>query len=321
VFSRRLVPVRQTDIDKRRENRRRERISMTNSKVARLQGRAVIEIAGAEAADFLQGLVTSDVESLEAGSARNAALLTPQGKILFEFIVVAAGEGRFLLDCPRETAAELAKRLTFYRLRAKIDIAVRPDDAVIAIWGDGQTPPVDGAFADPRLAELGWRAIVPGFEAETVPAGCEAVDEAAYHAHRIALGVAELGSDYDNGAVFPHEADLDQLGGVDFSKGCYVGQEVVSRMQHRGTARSRFVPVTIDGAAPAVGTSIEAGGKAIGTMGSGTDGRGLALLRLDRVGTAMEAGTTITAGDASLTPEKPDWAKFDWPMDKPADAQ
>jgi tRNA-modifying protein YgfZ len=287
---------------------------MTNLKAARLQGRTVIEIAGAEAADFLQGLVTSDVESLEAGSARNAALLTPQGKILFEFIVVAADEGRFLLDCPRETTAELAKRLTFYRLRAKIDIAERPDDAVIAIWGDGQTPSVPGAFADPRLAELGWRMIVPGSDAETIPAGCEAVDEAAYHAHRIALGVAELGSDYDSGAVFPHEADLDQLGGVDFSKGCYVGQEVVSRMQHRGTARSRFVPVTINGAVPAVGTGIEAGGKAVGTMGSGADGHGLALLRLDRVRAAVEAGTAITAGDATLTPKKPEWAKFEWPL-------
>ncbi len=294
---------------------------MTNLKAARLQGRAVIEIAGAEAADFLQGLVTSDVESLGAGTARNAALLTPQGKILFEFIVLAKGDGRFLLDCPRETAAELAKRLTFYRLRAKIDINERPDDAVIAIWGDGQTPPVDGAFADPRLTELGWRAIVPGFEAETVPAGCEAVDEAAYHAHRIALGVAELGSDYDSGAVFPHEADLDQLGGVDFSKGCYVGQEVVSRMQHRGTARSRFVPVTINGAVPAVGTGIEAGGKAVGTMGSGADGHGLALLRLDRVGAAVEAGNAITSGDATLTPKKPGWAKFEWPLDDATGAE
>ncbi len=288
---------------------------MTNLKAARLQGRAVVEIAGAEAADFLQGLVTSDVESLEAGSARNAALLTPQGKILFEFIVLAAGEGRFLLDCPRETAAELAKRLTFYRLRAKIDINERSDDAVIAIWGGGDTAPVASAFADPRLAGLGWRAIVPGSEVEAMFAAYEPVDAAVYQAHRIALGVAELGSDYDSGAVFPHEADLDQLGGVDFSKGCYVGQEVVSRMQHRGTARSRFVPVAIEGAVPPVGTGIEAGGKAVGTMGSGEGARGLALLRLDRVGTAMNAGNAITAGDATLTPKKPGWAKFEWPLD------
>ena len=157
---------------------------MANFKAARLQGRAVIEIAGAEAADFLQGLVTSDVESLKAGSARNAALLTPQGKILFEFMILAKGDGHFLLDCPRETAAELAKRLTFYRLRAKITIAERPDDAVIAIWGDGETAPVANAFADPRLADLGWRAILPGSEVEAVLAKSGPVDEAAYHGKR-----------------------------------------------------------------------------------------------------------------------------------------
>ena len=213
---------------------------MTEFRAARLDGRSVILLSGEPARDFLQGLVTADVESLQTGAASNTALLTPQGKILFEFIVFAAGNNRFLIDCPAETAAELAKRLMFYRLRAKVDIAAEPEVAVVALWG-GDEAPFGAAFRDPRLAALGWRVILPKIELEALLAEFETVGEAAYHAHRIAHGVAELGQDYESGAVFPHEADLDQLGGVDFSKGCYVGQEVVSRMHHRGTARSRCI--------------------------------------------------------------------------------
>ncbi len=299
---------------------------MAGTNAALLGGRAAIEVGGPEARAFLQGLVTSDVETLGPGRARNAALLTPQGKILFEFFVLAADSDRFLLDCPAASAAELAKRLTFYRLRAKVNITARPDLVVVALSDgalrdgalrDGDTAPHPSAFADPRLAALGWRAILLKPEAEAVLKAHGAASEADYHAHRIGLGVAELAQDYASGEVFPHEADLDQLGGVDFAKGCYVGQEVVSRMQHRGTARSRFVPVAIEGNAPETGTTVEAGGKVVGTMGSSSGSRGLALLRLDRIGAAMATGTAITAGGATLAPEKPGWATFEWPAGAP----
>ncbi|WP_436642978.1 CAF17-like 4Fe-4S cluster assembly/insertion protein YgfZ [Microbaculum sp. FT89] len=291
---------------------------MSDHQATVLGGRSVIAVSGPEARDFLQGLVTSDVETLAEGTARNAALLTPQGKILFEFMIFRAGADQFLLDCPADSVAELAKRLTFYKLRAKVEIAAQPDMAVVALW-DSDAQPHPSAFADPRLAALGWRALLPASEAQTVAGQGGSASEADYHARRIALGVAELGADYASSAAFPHEANLDQLGGVDFKKGCYVGQEVVSRMQHRGTARSRFVPVAISGAAPdagptvEAGTTVEAGGKAVGTMGSSAGDTGLALLRLDRIGDAVAAGNAITAGDATLTPRKPDWAGFDWP--------
>jgi len=298
---------------------------MANVKAARLTGRAVIGVSGADAPTFLQDLVTSDIAGLDDGAARNAALLTPQGKILFEFIVVHATGARFLIECPADSVDELVKRLTFYKLRAKVDLAPLPDLDVLALWadtGDADTtaPDFEGVYTDPRLPALGWRAIVPEACSAGILGKFEAADEAAYEAHRIGLGVAELGKDYQSGAVFPHEADLDQLGGVDFSKGCYVGQEVVSRMQHRGTARSRFVPVTLDGTA-GVGTPVEAGGKQVGTMGSSASGRGIALLRLDRVAKAVEAGDRVTSGAATLVPVKPGWATFDWPAGETTDAE
>jgi folate-binding protein YgfZ len=287
---------------------------MTMTQAAVLNSRGVVAVSGAEARQFLQGLITSDIDKAVPGQARNAALLTPQGKILCEFIVFVETADRFLLDTFAEAAPELEKRLMFYRLRAKVEIGALEDHAVIALWGDeSPEPPFQAAVADPRLPALGWRAVIAKEEIETALSGCTVVGEADYQAHRIGLGVAEFGQDYGPGEVFPHEADLDQLAGVDFEKGCFIGQEVVSRMQHRGTARSRFVPVEIDGTAPDAGTRAEAGGKGVGTMGSAAGSRGLALLRLDRVGDALAEGMAITAGDAALRPSRPDWATFDWP--------
>jgi len=285
---------------------------MSETQAAILESHAAISVSGAEARHLLQGLVTSDVDDMEPGTARNSALLTPQGKILFEFILYADTPDRFLLDTLREPAPELVKRLTFYRLRAKVEITEMPDH-IVALWGDESPQAGPRRFADPRLPALGRRAILPSSELEATLSDCMRVSESAYQTHRIALGVAELGPDYGSGEIFPHEADLDQLGGVDFAKGCFIGQEVVSRMHHRGTARSRFVPVEIDGPAPEAGTGIEAGGRTIGKMGSSAGNRGLALLRLDRVGDAIAAGHPIRAGEATLQPVRPDWARFDWP--------
>lgn len=282
-------------------------IAVERLKGAILSDRGVVRVGGTEAETFLQGLVTADVAGLTPGEARFAALLTPQGKILFDFLILR-GDDAFLLDCRAEALAELIKRLLFYRLRAKVDIADESAArAVLALWG-GEAG--ERFFPDPRHKALGRRAIVARGAAERAlkEAGAGIVPLAAYHGHRIGLGIPEGGVDFPFGETFPHEAGMDRLAGVSFTKGCFVGQEVVSRMQHRGTTRSRIVPVQIDGSPPP-GAEIRAGDKALGTLGSVHGGRGLALLRLDRVEAARKAGQAVLAGGAVLTPLQPAWER------------
>jgi folate-binding protein YgfZ len=143
--------------------------------------------------------------------------------------------------------------------------------------------------------------------------GAAVVNASDYEAHRIALGIPRGGVDFAYGDAFPHEADMDQLGGVDFGKGCYVGQEVVSRMEHRGVARTRAMAVRYDGAAPATGVAVMAGERQVGTMGSAAAGHGLALLRLDRVADAASRGEELRAGGVAIRPVKPEWARFAFP--------
>jgi len=274
-------------------------------KRARLADRGVVRVAGAEARKFLNGLVTADLREVPA-RACFAALLTPQGKIIVDFIA-AESEGGFLLDCPRALVATLVERLNFYRLRAKIAIEDWSESrAVEAIWDAGGAEP-GACHGDPRLPELGLRCVVP---AEQVAADTDAAD---YEAHRIALGVPQGGLDFAYGDAFPHEADMDQLNGIDFGKGCFIGQEVVSRMEHRGLARTRVIPVAVDGATPAPGTAVTALGRPIGAMGSAARGRALAALRLDRVEEALAQGAPLMAGAATLRLVKPAWARFAFP--------
>jgi folate-binding protein YgfZ len=276
---------------------------------ALLADRGALRVAGPEAAKFLQGLITNDMDKARDGAAIHAGLLTPQGKILFDFFVVPA-EGGFLLDAAKDKAAELTKRLGFYRLRA--DVAIKEDFAltVAVAWGGPPQVPVGAiSFADPRLAELGSRLLLPA-PASLAELGCETASEDDYHALRIKLGVPEGGRDFTFGDAFPHEALFDQLHGVDFRKGCFVGQEVVSRMEHRGTARKRVVPVEGDGRLPLPGTSIEADNFAIGTLGSVSGAHGLALIRLDRALEALAAGGQLRAGDVTLALRRPPWARF-----------
>lgn len=274
---------------------------------ALLDDRAVLRLSGEATKPFLQGLVTQDVTRLSPGLACYAALLTPQGKILADFFVVDTGTD-LLLDVSGGAAADLARRLALYRLRAKVAIEDVSDRiAVLVVWHE-DAPQALADVEDPRLAHLGRRVLVE----KPVPENL--MPKTAYAARRIALGVPEGGHDYGFGEVFPHEADLDQLHGVDFRKGCFVGQEVVSRMEHRGPVRSRFVPVAIEGAAPAMGAPLRAGDRIIGQMGSHQGGRGLALLRLDRVAEAVAAGESLVGDGAVITPLRPDWARFDWPL-------
>jgi folate-binding protein YgfZ len=291
-----------------------------------LPDRGVIKVAGDGARSFLHGLVTTDVLELRPGSARFCGLLTPQGKIIGDFIAIEAPSkdgGGFFLDAPREIVATLVGRLNLYRLRAKVLIEDLSEVlGVLAAWGGDGATRLGLSYRDPRLPALGLRVMLPPHLAATAAGelGATRVDASRYEAHRIALGVPQGGLDFSYGDAFPHEADMDQLGGVDFTKGCYVGQEVVSRMEHRGTARTRAVPVRYQGAAPRPGTPVTAGDRAIGTMGSAADGRALASLRLDRVAEAMTRGEPLMAGNTAIAPVKPAWARFDFPV-KPEAAE
>jgi folate-binding protein YgfZ len=271
-----------------------------------LDDRAVIALSGAEARDFLQGLITNDMASCGEGRAIYAALLTPQGKILFDFFVVPGGPDIWLLDCAAMRAGELLKRLTLYRLRAKVGITARPDLAVAAVWNDEpqlRANPDVIAYRDPRLAALGLRAIGPR---ETLMISISDIAKGNYQDHRLALGVPDS-ADLPPDEVFALDAGMEELHGVNFRKGCYVGQEVTSRMKHRATARRRFVMADIAGDSPAQGTPVQAEGRELGTLASGNNGRALALVRLDRLAEAEKKHAAITAGGRDLTLRKPGW--------------
>jgi folate-binding protein YgfZ len=280
-------------------------------KAAFLPDRGVVKVSGESARDFLNGLVTTDLTLLRPGLGRFGALLTPQGKIVADFLITEAPPGQgggFLIDCPRALAQTLADKLGFYKLRAKVGIENLSDSlGVLAAWdGDLDMKP-DLAFADPRTIALGWRILAPEELAKKVAdlIGAELVDSAAYEAHRIASGVPRGGLDFMYGDAFPHETNMDRLHGVDFEKGCYVGQEVVSRMQHRGTARTRTVRVIVDGPSPEPGATILAGDKPIGTMGSTAGHNGLALIRTDRAAHALQAGLPLTSGGLGIQLAEP----------------
>jgi tRNA-modifying protein YgfZ len=289
---------------------------MSHCQATLLSDRSVLRVAGPDARKLLQGVITNNLDRVQDGSAIHTGLLNPQGKILFDFFVVAEGDG-FLIEVAQDKAAELVKRLGFYRLRAKVEIAEAPEMKVAAVWGGEPSLP-DGAigFTDPRLPALGIRVLLPE-DAAAAEFGCTEAAEAGYHAMRIGLGVPEGGRDYSFGDAFPHDALFDQLNGVDFEKGCFVGQEVVARMQHRGTARKRIVPVKGD--APLVtGANVEAGGLALGPIGSVDGASGLALLRLDRAEEALGRDTPLMAGSVKITLRRPDFARFDVPAGRPA---
>ena len=288
-------------------------------KASLLPDRGVVGFAGEGAHAFLNGLLTTDVTTLAAGEWRYCALLTPQGKLIVDAFVTALppgqGEGcRF--DVPASQQQAFLARMKLYDLRARYaleDLSGRL--AVMAVW-DGTAAALDHPNgADPRLAALGQRVMLPPDEAPAVAAaiGADLVAPEAYEAHRIALGVPRGDVDFAYGDAFPHEADIDQLHGIDFRKGCFVGQEVVQRMERRHGARTRVVPVAIAGAPPRQGAAVTADGRPLGTIGSTSGGRGLALLRLDRVEEALSKGHVLQAEGATLRLVRPDWIRFDLP--------
>jgi hypothetical protein len=258
-------------------------------KYAELADRAVIEVTGPDWRGFLQGLLTQDVESLADGEIRFAALLTPQGRLLFDLFVIGA-DGRCRLDCAAQYRDALIQRLTLYRLRAKVEIAPS-DAAVLALWSVDRAP--DGWLADPRLAALGFRGY--GVAGPDAPL-------ASYDAHRLSLGVPGP-ADWGHDATYPIEADFDLLSGIDFKKGCFVGQETTSRMKRRGNIKTRMVSIAFDGPAPAPGAELLAGGLRAGEVRSGQAGLAMASLRLDRA----EGPDRILPDGRPWRPLWPDW--------------
>jgi tRNA-modifying protein YgfZ len=287
---------------------------MRPEKIAPLPDRGVVSVTGADAAKLLQGLITNDIASLETkpddvafdAACAHTGQLSPQGKILFDFFCVRTLDG-FVLDVAAGKAADLAKRLTMYKLRAAAEIAVVSDDyKVLALWGPDacSSGPTKGtiAFRDPRHAEMGTRILAEARYATDIASATNGsrVGSEIYHAHRIALGIPEGGKDYDFGDAYPHEADFDLFHGVSFTKGCYVGQEVVARMQNKTVVRKRIVKIA--GAAELTsGADILLGEAPIGKIGSVDGVHGLAMLRLDRAIEALDKGILLTANDIAIT--------------------
>lgn len=254
--------------------------------IAHLPHRSVLVVSGTDRVSFLQGLVSNDVTHVTPGNSVWAALLTPQGKWLADFFIMAEGE-TLLLDVEAAQAAMIAQRLGRYRLRAAVSIAPDPRP-VYAGWDE----PVQGA-TDPRLAEAGFRFI----------GACTATATADdYDRHRLALGLPDGSRDLEAEKTTLLEAGFDELHGVSWTKGCYMGQELTARTKYRGLLKKRLVPVAIGGPLPAPGTPVLHDGAEVGTMRSGQPGLGLALLRLD----ALD-GSALTCGDATLTPRPPAW--------------
>ena len=276
---------------------------------AQLKDRALVSVSGPDAEHFLQNILTTDLDALAAGEAKPGALLTPQGKILFDFLISRAGENSFRLECRADISGDFMRRLMLYKFRAKVEIAKADQGLVAVAWGDDptasqfdSTPVADTRFLDTAVSR---------FYGGTAEDG----DPAAWQVLRIAHGIAESGSDYQLGDAFPHDVLLDETGGVGFRKGCYVGQEVVSRMQHRGTARRRVLIVSAERPLPAPGTELTVAGRPVGTLGSVAGTTGLAIARIDRVKAALDAGQPIMADDVVVSLAIPAWAKFTFPLE------
>lgn len=288
---------------------------MSAIKIARLADRGVVRIEGQDSEKLLQGLITNDVAGLELGAARHAALLSPQGKILFDFFIVRVAGG-YLIDVARGKAQDLVKRISMYKLRADVTITDQSSDYVVfALWGEDEASLPGGItgirFADPRHAGLGSRLLVPQEMAGAVQQAARDL-EASQHVYdglRVRLGIPEGGKDFDFGEAYPHEADLDLFYGVSFTKGCFVGQEIVSRMQNRTLVRKRVVKV--DGSGPLTpGSDIRLGDVTIGRLGTVEGQSGLAMLRLDRALEAEDKREPLTAGNVTITPDPEPLARF-----------
>jgi len=286
-----------------------------------LAERGLLSVAGADARHFLQGLVSNDVEKVSPERAVHAALLTAQGKYLHDFFI-AEFDGAFLLDAEAVRLADLKRRLSLYKLRAAVSIE-EAGFKVAAAFGEGalaalELPTEPGsarkfgeglAFTDPRLVALGARLLLPD-PASLAALGFEEADPAAYDLLRLELGVPDGSRDLDIDKTHLLEAGFDELNGVDWKKGCYVGQELTARTKYRGLVKKRLIPVRLTGPLPASGAPVMLGSREAGEIRSGRDGLALAILRLDAIEEAASSGEPLLAGETRVQPVKPDWARF-----------
>jgi len=286
--------------------------------------RGLIAVTGADGRPFLQGIVTNDVDAVDAAHAQYAAMLTPQGRIMWDFFLMSLDrdDGGLVLDCDRDGLPAFQKRLSMYRLRADVQLSdmseaftvvAFPGAAAPAALGldpaPGNARPWHGGvlYTDPRLAALGARAIVPADRLDDALAatGFAVGDADSYDRLRLTLGVPGGAADLPPERALPLEVGFDELNALSWSKGCYMGQELTARMNYRALVKKRLLPVAIEGPAPPPGTPIELDGKDVGEMRSSNGDRGLAYLRL----AAADAGRPLTCGEARLTPSRPDWFK------------
>jgi folate-binding protein YgfZ len=295
---------------------------MAKASFVLLGNRGVLAVSGPDRRSFLQGLVSNDVDKVGPAAARYAALLTAQGKYLHDFIMIDAGESIWL-DAEASRLADLKKRLSIYRLRARASLAERTDLAVCAIFGDDALTALDlpsesgvarmfgsgVALVDPRLPALGARVILPLETARTrfADLGLSETGFEAYDRLRLSLGIPDGSRDLVVEKSILLESGFDELNGVDWQKGCYIGQELTARTKYRGLIKKRLLPIQIDGPEPPPGSIVTTEGREVGEVRSSRDGLGLALLRLDPV---LES-KRLTAGDAVIIPVKPEWMRLE----------
>ncbi|HUH84278.1 MAG TPA: folate-binding protein [Stellaceae bacterium] len=298
---------------------------MAERSSTRLAERAAIEIAGEDRALFLQGLVSNDVTKVTAERAVYAALLTAQGKYLHDFFIAAIGDALYL-DAEAARLDDLLRRLSLYKLRAKVTLTDRRDALIVGVAFGGDALAALGlatepgkavafaggvAYVDPRLAALGARLLLPRSAglAPLAAAGFASADGAAYDRLRLSLGVPDGSRDLAVEKAILLEAGFDELNGVDWQKGCYVGQELTARTKYRALIKKRLLPVHLDGPLPPPGTPVVLGTEEAGELRSGRDGMALALLRLEMLH-QVSAQAPLMAGATRLTPVKPDWVRF-----------
>lgn len=255
--------------------------------IARLTSRALVRVAGPDARAFLHTLLTQDVETIKPGEVRFGALLSPPGRLLFDLFLWGEDEA-VVLDVAADRRADLMRRLAMYRLRAAVEVA-EDDRPVLASWPEA----VADFSPDPRIAALGGRRLGAG--------PTEDATEADYHAHRLSVGLPDPAADGGHDRRYPIEADFDLLNGIDFQKGCFVGQETTSRMKRRGAMKNRMLPIHFEGPPPSPGTEVLNGELRAGEVLNGLDGSAMALLRLDRI------EGTLTADGRPVRVRRPDW--------------
>ncbi|MER0238074.1 folate-binding protein [Fulvimarina sp. MAC8] len=272
---------------------------------AQLEDRAVLRLSGSDAGTFLQNLVTAEIEAMPDGVARPSALLTPQGKILFDFLVSKTEDG-YRIECAAAVRDALTKRLTLYKLRAKVAVEAA-DELVFAVWNADETP--NGAVRDERF---GGAEVYRVYDA--VQAGMEPIESGAFRELRLRSGVAEAETDFPQADMFPHDVLLDQNGGVSFKKGCYVGQEVVSRTQHRGTARRRLMLASGERHLTE-GANVTSGEAKIGTLLAASERFGIAIVRTDKLASGLTSGAPLAIDGVPVELTIPSWAGYALPIE------